>query len=142
MPRTSTAACVALGIALLAPVTDAAEPLAVIVHPSRTTRMNRTEVARIYLRTQRFWGDGQPIVAINREAGSRAREQFSERVLGSETSWLPAYWNEQYFQGVFPPATLSSGAAVKRFVASDRNAIGYIEAGEVDESVTVVLPLP
>jgi ABC-type phosphate transport system substrate-binding protein len=132
----------ALGIALLAPVAYAEEPLTVIVHPSRTTRMNRAEVARIYLRKQRFWADGEPIVAVNREAGSRAREQFSELVLGSETSWLAAYWNEQYFQGIFPPATLSSGAAVKKFVASERNAIGYIEAGEVDESVAVVLPLP
>jgi ABC-type phosphate transport system substrate-binding protein len=137
-----TAAGVALGIVLLASATPAAEPLAVIVHPSRPVSLSRAEVARIYLRKQRFWDDGEPIVAINREAGSRVREQFSEQVLDAEPSWLAAYWNEQYFHGIFPPATLSSAAAVKQFVARERNAIGYIEAAEVDDSVKVVLPLP
>ena len=33
-------------------------------------------------------------------------------------------------------------AAVKKCVASERNAIGYIEPGEVDDSVKVVRPSP
>src|SRR5207249_9733289 len=42
-----------------------------------------------------------------------------------------AYWDQQYFAGIFPPSVLSSGAAVKRYVAADRAAIGYIEWSEV-----------
>ena len=49
------------------------------------------------------------------------------------------YWNQEYFQGVFPPATLSSSNAMKRYVAADRNAIGYVWLTEVDEAVRVVL---
>ena len=142
MGRTWTAAFVVVGMVLLASGAHAEEPLAVVVHPSRMTTLSRAEVARIYLKKQRFWDDGAPIVAINREAGSRARERFAEQVLGNDRSWLAAYWNEQYFHGILPPATLLSGAAVKKFVASERNAIGYIDASEVDASVTVVLPLP
>lgn len=137
-----THAWVALWIALLGTATYAEEHVAVIVHPSRTVTLSRAEVARMYLKKQRFWDDGAPIVVINRESGSGARELFSERVLGSDSMRLAAYWNEQYFQGIFPPATLSSGAAVKKFVASEPNAIGYINAAEVDDSVRVILPLP
>jgi len=36
---------------------------------------------------------------------------------------------------------LSSDAAVKRYVAADRDAIGYIEWSEVDDSVRVVLKI-
>ena len=40
-----------------------------------------------------------------------------------------------------PPATLASTAAVRRYVAADRRAIGYVPAAEVDASVRVILYL-
>ncbi len=121
--------------------TPAAVQLAVIVHPARQVQLRTEDLARIFLKQRRFWDDNEPIVPLNREPGSAAREVFSRRVLGDESARFGEYWNRQYFQGVFPPATLSSDAAVKRYVAVDRNAIGYISVGEVDDSVRVVLRL-
>jgi ABC-type phosphate transport system substrate-binding protein len=112
--------------------------LAVVVHPSRADHLNVGDLERIYLRKRRFWNDGSPIVPLNREPGSAAREVFSAQVLRADGARLQAYWNEQYFQGVFPPTTLSSGAAVKRYVATDPRAVGYIDAREVDASVRTV----
>jgi ABC-type phosphate transport system substrate-binding protein len=142
MRWTGIAARAALTVVLLAAATYAEDTVAVVVHPTRTVTMSREEVARIYLKKQRYWSDGEPIVVINRESGCVTRQVFTERVFGGDSAWLVGYWNERYFEGVFPPATLSSGAAVKKFVASERNAIGYIDATDVDESVKVVLPLP
>lgn len=142
MRSVRTLACVAVVLLWVTAATSAGEPLAVIVHPSRAARVDRNEVARIFLKQQRFWSDGEPIVVINREAGCAARAFFSARVLAKDSSWLSSYWNEQYFHGIFPPATLSSAAAVKMFVASEPNAIGYIDASEVDSSISVVLRLP
>ncbi len=120
----------------------AADPaLVIVVHPQRSTQLGTDDVADIYLKKRRFWPDGEPIVVLNLEAGSRAREYFSRRVLGTDSMHLGPYWNQQYFQGIFPPVTLSSSTAVKRYVATDRNAIGYIEATEVDESVRVMARL-
>jgi hypothetical protein len=116
-------------------------PLAIIVHPQRLTTLSRDDVASIYLKQRRFWPDGEPMIPLNLEPGSAARESFSRRMLGGDSSQLTAYWNQQYFQGVLPPVTLSSSAAVKRYVAAERNAIGYIEAGDADDSVRVVLRL-
>jgi ABC-type phosphate transport system substrate-binding protein len=115
--------------------------LAVVVHPSRRETLTAAELGRIYLRKRRFWNDGVPIVPLNREAGSPARELFSVRVLGGESARLASYWNEAYFQGVFPPTVLSSSAAVKRYVASEPRAIGYVDPADVDDSVHVVLIL-
>ncbi len=115
--------------------------IAVIVNPRRHATLQLEDVARIFLRKQRFWSDGAPIVPLNREAGSTLRETFSRRVLGVTSTELAVYWNEQYFLGTMPPATLSSSEAVKRYVASDPNAIGYIEATAVDNSVHVVFEL-
>jgi ABC-type phosphate transport system substrate-binding protein len=115
--------------------------IVVIVNSHRSATLRVEDVARIFLRKQRFWDDGSPIVPLNREAGSTLRETFSHRVLGVASTALAAYWNEQYFLGTMPPATLSSSEAVKRYVATERNAIGYIDANAVDESVRVVLEL-
>ncbi len=116
--------------------------LAIIVNRERHTNLTRDDVASIFLKKRRFWEDGTPIVPLNRESDSPARETFSRVVLGTTSTRLAAYWNEQYFHGVFPPATLESSAAVKRYVASDRNAIGYIAASEVDDTVRVALTAP
>ncbi len=115
--------------------------LVVIVHPSRAVSLSVDDVARIFLKKQRFWDDGSPIIALNHEAESPVRDAFSRRVFGLSSAALAAYWNRQYFLGVLPPATLSSSEAVKRYVASDPGAIGYIEANLADGSVHVALEL-
>ncbi len=115
--------------------------IAVVVHPSRDQTLLVDDVARIFLKKQRFWDDRAAIVPLNREAGSPIRETFTRRIFGMSSAELAAYWNHQYFLGTFPPATLSSTEAVKRYVASDRNAIGYVEAASVDSTVRVVFEL-
>jgi ABC-type phosphate transport system substrate-binding protein len=115
--------------------------IAVIVHPDRREHLDPEEVASIFLRKRRFWDDGAPIIPLNREAGSGLREHFSRLVLGVGSAELSAYWNQQYFHGTLPPATLSSSEAMKRFVAQERNAIGYTGAEAVDSSVRAALIL-
>jgi hypothetical protein len=115
--------------------------LVVIVNPARNDHVDRRDVARIFLRARHFWNDGSPIVPLNLEAGSALRAAFVARVLVLDPARLAAYWNEQYFHGVFPPTVLASSAAVKRYVANDSRAIGYLDAREVDDTVRVVLTL-
>jgi len=122
-------------------VVAADDHLAVIVSPSRTTQLTVAEVAQIYLRQRRYWATGEAIVPVNREAECTVRARFTRAMFGGEARWLATYWNRQYFRGVLPPATLASDEAVKRFVASVPNAIGYVDARAVDDSVRVVLRL-
>ena len=74
-------------------------------------------------------------------AGVDARADFDHAVFGSGLRRLPVYWNRAYFRGVLPPATLASDEAVRRFVASEPRAIGYVRIGAADGSVRVVLIL-
>ena len=136
-------ACLAALLIIAASPAPADEPtLVVIVHRTRSiAAMSVKDVANIYLKRRRFWEDGAPIVPVNREPGTEARETFSRRILGGASSTFAAFWNEQYFHGVFPPITLSSSAAVRRYTATDPNAIGYVDASEADDSVRVVLRL-
>ncbi len=139
MRRAGALLCTAIALLIPLPAVPEERALAIVVHPERAAALDIEDVARIYLRKRRFWGDGTPIVALNREPGTVARVAFSHGVLHADPPRLQAYWDQQYFAGIFPPSVLSSGAAVKRYVAADRAAIGYIEWSEVDDSVRVVL---
>ena len=99
------------------------------------------EVAQIYLRRKRFWDDGTPIVPLNLPSQAPLRTRFSRLVLQQTEPRLADYWNRLYFDGILPPATLASTEAIRRYVASDANAIGYVPVSEVDGSVRVILHL-
>lgn len=129
---------------LLAAQTVAAEStrVAVIGHPSRTDAISVQDLRRIYLRQRKFWDDREPILPVNREYRSPLRRVFDEIVFGAMRESLGRYWNEQYFQGILPPATLESDSAVLKYVAARKNAVGYVNAKQVDSSVRVLLRLP
>jgi ABC-type phosphate transport system substrate-binding protein len=120
---------------------QAQDRLAVIVRADRTADLSREEVGQIFLKKRRFWREGAAIVPVNRNASSIARELFTNLVFDQPARFLNRYWNRQYYQGVLPPITLASDEAVKRFVALEPHAIGYIDAALVDDSVRVVLVL-
>jgi len=113
-----------------------------IGHPTRAATLTRADVRAIYLKRRLLWGDGQPIIPINREAGSEARELFSEKIFGQDSRRLATYWNQRYFEaGEFPPATLASDEAVVRFVSENANAVGYVTTQSVSDAVAVLLVL-
>jgi hypothetical protein len=116
--------------------------LAVITHPSHPISLTTSDLRRLYMKQRRFWPDGSPVIAINQTGETPARALFQAQVFGDEASRLPAYWNRRYFEGLLPPITLGSDEAVRRYVAARPNAVGYIAARAVDDSVHVALRLP
>jgi ABC-type phosphate transport system substrate-binding protein len=141
-PRFSLSTITLLLGVLTAAAGAAAEPIRVIVHPSRAGALSHAEVRAIFLKQKVLWGDGQTIVPINREAGSPLRERFSTRLLGQGSQRLVGYWNQRYFEaGEFPPATLASQDAVLAFVAANPNAVGYVAASSVSDAVAVALEI-
>jgi hypothetical protein len=119
---------------------DQAE-IVVITHPSRAIAIDLADLRRIFLKQRRFWPDGNPFVPIKKEDGA-VREAFDRVVLQDDADRLTVYWNRRYFEGVFPPITLASDEAVRRYVASKPNAIGYVNARAVDESVHAAARIP
>ncbi len=138
---TSRLALVLAFLLLAAASAGERESVAVIVHPARHVELSVDDLAQIYLRRRRFWDDGAPVVPLNLSFANPLRERFSRRVLRQSDVRLAEYWNREYFYGTFPPATLASTEAMRRYVASDPNAIGYLPASQVDGSVRVLFHL-
>lgn len=113
--------------------------LAVVVSRlNSTSAVELDTLAQIYRRKMRYWQDGRKIEPVNLPATEPLRQMFSRRVLKMEPEELEAYWNQQYFQGVFPPYMLPSEEAVIRFVADTPGAIGYVSACAADSRIAVL----
>ena len=112
----------------------------VIVNTANPTRsLSLVELRRIFMKQNRMWPNGESIVPVDWDATSPLRQTFSERVLARSVREMADYWVQQSVtQGLAPPSTQRSTRALLRFVASVAGAIGYVPAGESDDTVSVI----
>lgn len=83
-----------------------------------------------------------PGAASDLPEGSPVREQFYAKATGKTSSQVKAVWARLTFSGkATPPKELPTSADVKKFVAANPEAIGYVEKSAADGSVKVLLEL-
>jgi len=107
--------------------------VAVVVSPkSPLATMTADQVSGIFLGKVNTLPSGLP-------DSLPAREIFYTKVTGKSTAQVKAAWSRLVFSGkATPPKELGSSAEVKKFVAANPDAIGYIEKSAVDSTVKVV----
>jgi len=115
--------------------------VAVIVNPkSAAASMTADQVAGIFLGKTSTLPSGATAAPADQAEGSAVREQFYTKVAGKQAAQVKAAWSRLVFSGKgTPPKELGSSAEVKKFVAANPDAIGYIEKSAVDGSVKAVL---
>lgn len=111
-----------------------AADIVVIVNPKNpATRMFSEQAAQFFL------GKSTLFTPIEHTEGA-LRNEFSQKVLGKDSAQVKAQWSKLVFTGKgTAPKEFSSNAEVKKAVAADVQAIGYIEKSAVDDSVKVIL---
>jgi len=118
-----------------------AADLVVIVsarNPVATLRAD--QVAALFLGQSVRFPDGVEAVPYDQRLGAAVRDEFYARVTGKTPALVKAYWSKMVFTGRgAPPAELPDSVAVRRRVADDPEAIGYIDRGALDPSVRAVL---
>lgn len=119
-------------LCLLAPAVRA--EVVVVVHPkSAITSLSKEQVAQIYL------GRADTLQPIDRMDDPALRGEFYARIAGRSVAQVKSIWSKLIFTGrATPPLEVSGVAAVRKAVASDVNAIGYLDAADVDASVRAI----
>ena len=114
--------------------------VAVVVSPkSPVAAMTADQVSGIFLGKSNTLPTGGTAVPTDQPDSAAVRELFYTKVTGKSTAQVKAAWSRLVFSGkATPPKELASSADVKKFVASNPDAIGYIEKSAVDSSVKVV----
>ena len=115
-------------------------PFVVIVNNANpVTSLSTSELRRIFMKQQRMWPHGEPMVPVDWDSTHYLRAIFSKDVLSRSVREMQEYWVQQSMtQGLTPPSTQRSARAVLRFVASVPGAISYVPPSEVDETVRVM----
>lgn len=125
-----------MALAVLWMPTPASAQIAVI-RTAGSAPMSKAQVAQIYL------GSSFALRPVDLPQSSPLRNSFYRQATDSDPVQVRSAWARITFTGRGePPIELPDAAAVKRAVASDPLAIGYIDAADVDRSVSVVLMLP
>jgi ABC-type phosphate transport system substrate-binding protein len=138
MPHTKPmkfSALVALTLGLLLAASARAQDIVVIANPAAAP-ISKEQIADIYLARNNAW------TPIDQSAGSPIYAEFYKKATGRDTAQVKAIWSRILFTGRgVPPKQLLDSAAVKKAVAANPKAVGYIEKSAVDASVKVILPL-
>lgn len=125
--------------ALLAAIAGPAmAELVIVVNPQNpATRMFPSQAAQFFL------GGSVMFSPIEQAESSAIRAEFYKKVLEKEPAQVQAIWSKLTFTGkAKPPREFKSSAEVKKAVAENQNAIGYIEKSAVDDTVKVVATIP
>ena len=130
----------AVAAALCAGSVGAFAQVAVVVGPkSPVATMTADQVSAIFLGKSATLPTGGTAVPTDLPDSQPAHDLFYTKVTGKSAAQVKAAWSRLVFSGkATPPKELGSAADVKKFVASNPDAIGYIEKSAVDSSVKVV----
>jgi len=127
-----------LASALAAAALPASAEIVVIVNKDNPASRMFSEQA-----SQFFLGKSAMFTPVDQAEGSKIRADFYQKVADKDPAQVKAIWSKLVFTGkATPPKEFKSNAEVKKAVADDPKAIGYIDKSAVDDSVKVILTLP
>lgn len=111
-----------------------AAEIVVIVNPKNpATRMFSEQAGQFFL------GKSTLFTPVEHTDGA-LRNEFYKKVLDKDATQVKAIWSKLVFTGkASAPKEYGSSAEVKKAVAADVSAIGYIEKSQVDDTVKVIL---
>ena len=118
--------------------------LAIIVHPSNNMAgITADQAADIYLGKSGVFPNGQRVTPVDQVPSSPARQKFYKAVVKKDGSVLKVYWSKILFTGKGqPPREIGDDAEMKSWIASNPDAIGYVDGKFVDSTVKVLLIVP
>jgi ABC-type phosphate transport system substrate-binding protein len=138
MARAATAT--ALVFAGLLPCLAAAD-VAIVAHPDNPeSNLRPEELVRILRQEQQRWKAGGRIYLVFQGSGSPSREIVLRRVLRMNDLELKQFWLGKLYRGEIAsfPRVVHSDAAVRRLVGLAAQALGFLEASAVDNTVKVL----
>jgi len=115
----------------------AAETVVIVNKANPATRMFSEQAAQFFL------GKSNMFTPVDQPESSPIRAEFYHKVADKDPAQVKAIWSKLVFTGkATPPKEYPNNAEVKKAVAADPKAIGYIDKSAVDDTVKVILTLP
>ena len=119
--------------ALLLALPAMAEVVVVVNTKAAESSMTKEQVSQVFL------GKSTAMTPVDQSEDAPVRAEFYKKVTDKDPSQVKALWSKLVFTGkAAMPKEVGDSAAVKKAVAANPKAIGYIDKSAVDGSVKVV----
>ncbi len=109
--------------------------VSIIVAKTSTQKVSKEEAKNIFAGATVSWGNGAKIQVID-QSDTEAGKTFYGSFVGKSANQVRLQWTKLVLSGqAVAPKKLNDDEAVRKAVADDQNAIGYISSGALDASV-------
>ncbi|MBE0370815.1 MULTISPECIES: substrate-binding domain-containing protein [Pseudoalteromonas] len=113
--------------------------VAIVVHPSNASSFDQKHIKKIFLGKAKSFSNGRSAILISTSSKDPVTDEFNKKVIGKSSSQVKAYWSKILFTGKgTPPQEMGSASDVIAAVASNPDAIGYVDASAISDTVKVV----
>jgi len=117
-----------------------ADVVVVVSAKSSVAALSKDQVADLYLGKSQELGGGS--AALFDLPDGATKDAFYDKATGRSLSQIKATWSKLLFNGKgLPPKEAANPGELKKAIAGNPNAVGYLDSGAVDGSVKVVLKL-
>jgi ABC-type phosphate transport system substrate-binding protein len=114
----------------------AAQAQIVVITHTGGESLTKDQVADIFL------GKSQSLTPVDQPDGSAIYADFYKKAAGRDVAQVKSTWSRVIFSGKGQaPKQVGDSAAVKKAVAADPKAVGYVEKSAVDSTVKAALTL-
>lgn len=129
----------ALSILLLTTVNTWAGIVVIVNKENTVTELSKREIIDLYMGRNLYFPDGKLALRLDHPPTSEEREQFYQSLVKKTVAQVNAYWAKLLFTGrATPPMLMGNSDQVLDTIRNNRNAIGYIDEADLDQSVKVV----
>jgi ABC-type phosphate transport system substrate-binding protein len=135
MTATGLALCLTCGAAL-------ADVVAIVSAKSPLIELSKTQIANLFLGNASMLVEGEAVVPIDMAVGNALRDEFYTSYAAKSPAQIRTHWSKLIFTGRGqPPKEAASSRDLKKMVADNPHAIGYLDPKMIDASVRA-LPSP
>ena len=112
----------------------------VIVNKDNHNAVDKQLVAKIYNGEAKRWESGESMVDLALPEDNPETANFCDDIIGRKLSHMKMVWSQMMFTGQsLPPKQVDSDDEMKKMVSRSVNAIGYIKASSLDDTVKAVI---
>lgn len=129
-------------VSLCSPILANAQTLVVASERSDLNALSKHEVRQLYMGNATT-ADGNKVLLLDMPEGSAVRQFFYDSVAGKNESQLKSYWARMLFTGRgTPPRQVRGPKDMARSLKANPDALGYLEEGDLQPGLKVLLRLP
>jgi hypothetical protein len=134
---------IAIFATLLVSTTAVAEVAIIVGSGSGASALDAKTAKKLFLGKVKSIPGMSAVTLVGQVDDSPTKAKFTKAIAKKGLDKYKAYWSKMIFSGkAVPPKELANDAEVKAYVAKNADAVGYINANAVDDSVKVLLRAP